>query len=721
LVNKETPELFHLKFEIEERAEELSKELKQNIKGFDVFTAKAKIQEFEERTWIYVRKNNTAIYVNIIVSAIRDINNKITGFLGIAHDITERKEAEEELKRVSTRLALATFAGGVGVWDYDIIENKLIWDDKMYELYGLKSNPIEILYDSWLAAIHPDDAERVGKEIEMAIDDIKNFDTEFQIIWSDESIHNIRALATVQHNQTGKSIRMIGTNWDITEQKNNERILLTARKEAESANKAKSEFLANVSHEIRTPMNAIIGFAEILKDKISEDKLKDHIKTILSSGRTLLTLINDILDLSKIEADRLEVEYEAINYNSLINDIEQIFSPKIQSKNLSCEVITHPDVPPYIYMDEVRFHQILFNIVGNAIKFTNKGFIRIETKVIPTKSKNTVELIIEIEDTGIGIPNNQLDLIFDAFTQQSGQSNRQFEGTGLGLAITKRLIKKMNGTIAVKSSVGKGSTFTITFKKIEIAKVNDTSEKNNEIQEREIKFLPATIMVVDDIDFNIQVVESMLDFANFRFISANSGEKALELLEFEKPDIIFMDIRMYGISGISTTEIIKKNDQLKHIPIIAFTASALQNQMDLINTLFDGYVGKPISKKTLIQTLKEHLKYNLGDEIEIEKSTKFNDTEIDEECLKEIPEIIVLLENDFVDNWKEISGNLIIFEIEEFCNKLQELSNQFNCNILQAYVSQLHDSIQSFDVELIDSSVKEFENLIEIMKNHIKQ
>ena len=850
LIGKKSPNCFHLESEISQRSIELSHELNRTIEGFEVFVAKARIQEHEERTWTYIRKDGSSIYVNLIVTAIRDNNKEVIGFLGIAsditdrieaekallqsskkweaiisaspdgigmvsfdgklefisdklvgiygfstdkkeeymgktifdfidpsnhkilnenitnlinkgidnkiseylaikkdnsqfyvdinstvlhdengkfsnilfvqRDITERKQAEEKIKQVSTRLALATYAGGVGVWDYDIPNNILLWDDQMFKLYGIENRDTDMEYNTWLACIHPEDAERANLEIKMAISGKKDFDTELRVNWPDGSTHNIRALATVQHDKKGEAVRMIGTNWDITEQKETEAVLLNARKEAEMANKAKSEFLANVSHEIRTPMNAIIGFAEILMDKTSDIKLKQHIKTILSSGRTLLSLINDILDLSKIEAGKLDVEFEAMNYVSIIQDIEQLFLPKVEAKNLSLEIINHANLPEYIYMDEVRFHQILFNLVGNAIKFTQKGFIRIETKIKQCKEKNKVDLIIEIEDTGIGIPENQQKIIFDAFTQQSGQSNRQFEGTGLGLAITKRLIEKMNGTISVESRVGRGSVFTVHFNDIEIANIKTKPEQQVNSNEREIFFSPATIMVVDDIDFNIQIVQHMLDFANFKFITANNAEMALELLQFEKPDIIFMDIRMHGMSGISATEIIKKTESTNKIPVIAFTASALHNEMEKIKQLFDGYLGKPVSKKTLIQTLKEHLKYTFGDEISTLKEANIFDIEINDSCSKVIPELLLIIDHEILDQWKEISGNLIIFEIEEFCNKLLKLSGEFKCNILKKYALQLNESIQTFDVELIEKNVKEFEDIVKLMKKHIK-
>ncbi len=506
---------------------------------------------------------------------------------------------------------------------------------------------------------------------------------------------------------------------DVTSIKENEKQLKIAKEEAEQMSKAKSEFLANVSHEIRTPMNAILGFSEILLDKIENPKHKEQIKAIISSGRTLLSLINDILDLSKIEAGRLDIEFEPMNFEHKISEIQQLFSPKVQQKQLALEIITSPDVPNFIFMDEVRFHQILFNIVGNAIKFTDRGYVKIESKITNRKNKK-FDLSIEIEDSGIGIPSDQIDKIFDVFTQQSGQSNRSYEGTGLGLAITKKLLEKMNGEISVKSKVGKGSTFTILFHNIEEAEGIHTTDRPIDTADKNLVFDKSTILVVDDIDFNIQVTRQLLEYEGLNFLESNSGEKAIEMLEFEKPDLIFMDIRMHGMSGISATEIIKNRPEWKEIPVIALTASALQSDEQQIKKMFDGYIRKPASKKDLLNAVKQFLPYKTEKET-MPLTEDILKLRLSEPANRElIAQMTANLEARFIPKWQSIKDTLVIFEIDEFCSELEKFNTEYQCEILQQYIMNLKDSVQEFNVEKIEENLNAFEELINTFKTALK-
>ncbi|NJK97299.1 MAG: PAS domain S-box protein, partial [Bacteroidales bacterium] len=249
-----------------------------------------------------VKKDGSLFYIDVNSTILFDSFGKPEFILFVERDITERKKSDEALKLATTRLTLATRAGGVGVWEYDLKSKELIWDDQMFALYGLKREDFIGAYNSWFDAVHPNDSVRVNTAIEMAISGDKEYNTEFRVIWPDGSVRNIRALATVERDKNNDPLRMVGTNWDITEQKRIEEALLKAKVEADLANKAKSEFLANMSHEIRTPMNAILGFSEALYHKLESKQHQKMIKSVLNSGNLLMSLLNDILDLSKIEA-----------------------------------------------------------------------------------------------------------------------------------------------------------------------------------------------------------------------------------------------------------------------------------------------------------------------------------------------------------------------------------------------------------------------------------
>ena len=388
------------------------------------------------------------------------------------------------------------------------------------------------------------------------------------------------------------------------------------RREAEDANKAKSEFLANMSHEIRTPMNAVLGYTELLSSTLVDQTQKDYINSIKSSGKSLLTLINDILDLSKIEAGKLEMEYDYVDTYSFFSEFERIFSLKVSEKGLKFILDITSGTPAGIYIDEARVRQIVFNLIGNAIKFTSEGKIVIKVftenpRIVnysKEKSEELIDLIIEVQDTGIGISKELQEAIFEPFVQEDDSKN--YGGTGLGLTITRRLTALMNGTIHVQSEPGKGSTFTVRIP--EIAYLRDFSKTTVDIQidPAEIVFEEAVILIADDVEHNRSYLRDALKNTKLKIVEAEDGIAAYKLAKEIVPDLIIADIRMPKMDGFQLLNKIKTDKKLKHIPVIAYSASVLKSQKERIHkSEFVGLLIKPVKVTELYLALMNILQY----------------------------------------------------------------------------------------------------------------
>jgi PAS domain S-box-containing protein len=397
---------------------------------------------------LYRRKDGTLFPVE--VSANGAIVDDYVLVYCVHRDITKRKRAEATLIETSERLTLATSAGGVGIWDYDVTRNVLRWDDQMYRLYGVPPNHFLGVYETWRNGLHPDDRERCHQEHQAALDGTKDFNTEFRVAWPDGTVHHIRALASVERDAAGRPLRMLGTNWDITALKqtaeglresNRQLAAATARAtelaaEAARANAAKSEFLANMSHEIRTPMNGVIGMTGLLLDSGLNDEQRHYAASVRASGEALLAILNDILDFSKIEARKLDLETVDFDLQLLIDDFLAMLAVPAHSKGLELACRVHPDVPTLLRGDPGRLRQILTNLVGNAVKFTNQGEIVVGATLLEELETECL-LRFTVRDSGIGIPEDKLGVVFDTFRQVDTSTTRKHGGTGLGLAISR--------------------------------------------------------------------------------------------------------------------------------------------------------------------------------------------------------------------------------------------------------------------------------------------
>lgn len=508
---------------------------------------------------------------------------------------------------------------------------------------------------------------------------------------------------------------------NVSERKKYERKLTEERDRANQANKAKSEFLANMSHEIRTPMNAILGFSEALYHKIESPHHQKMLKSILSSGNLLLSLLNDILDLSKIEAGMMELTHQPVDLSNIMREIKMLFLPKAEKSNLEINLHFSDGFPRLLMLDEIRVKQVLFNLVGNAIKFTHAGYVGIKAD-FETDGSGCGKLRIDVEDTGIGIPQSQQDIIFESFRQQSGQSNRIYEGAGLGLAISKRLAEKMYGKISVESEVGKGSRFTVI---IPCAQVNPGHETASvDPPDINIEFEPAEILIVDDVKSNIETVESLLEDTNLKVISAGDGATALEILKYTRPALILLDLRMPVMNGYELAQKINNDKGLSNIPLIAFTASVFGTEHGIKSGIFSNFLYKPVNRVSLFQELMRFLKYKPANVIATEPS----DSEVDSgnftpEILNKLPEIHESILLHFYPKWESIKDQLVLFKIEEFALELERLADLYNFRDLSRYAIRLKEELEMVDLEAIRESLQEFPGIVskisELIKNNI--
>jgi signal transduction histidine kinase len=386
---------------------------------------------------------------------------------------------------------------------------------------------------------------------------------------------------------------------------------LRAQKEkAEEADRAKSDFLAMMSHEIRTPMNAILGFGELLHDVVQSPQEKHYASAILTSGNSLLSLINDILDLSKIEAGKIDIQAENVVMSRFVSNLETLFSFRAAEKGLVYTVRADPSVPPLLSFDALRLRQVLVNLAGNAIKFCREGSVTVTLSADPATEDGSVRLRIEVADTGIGISEEHLDEIFRPFYQIDSRQGRQFQGTGLGLSISRRLVEAMDGTLKVESTLGKGSVFRVclptSLKRLpDLSGAEETSSQAVAVDFN--RLLPAKIVVADDEPLNRELIRNYLAGSPHQVFEAENGEQAVALCVKYQPDLVLMDIRMPAMDGREALARLRADERTRHIPLIAVTASSLLNSQQELKTIFDGFSDKPISRSRLFMELAKFL------------------------------------------------------------------------------------------------------------------
>lgn len=503
------------------------------------------------------------------------------------------------------------------------------------------------------------------------------------------------------------------------------RELLEEKLHAEQAVREKSAFLANMSHEIRSPMNAILGFSELLEPEGLTPKQSQYVRAIRDSGAALLHLINDILDLSKLEAGKLELHPDPTDMRDSCEFLRTVFGQQAVMKSLQLQFELSPNLPRALLLDRLRLRQVLVNLLSNAIKFTDRGCVKTRVSWESQGDSRSGTLLIDVEDTGIGIPAEELEEVFKPFVQADSLRTAEKEGTGIGLTIVKRLTELMGGSLAVKSAVGQGTVFHLRFANVPVSgrlPVGDHAEPGGAVDFND--FAPATLLMVDDNKTNRALMAGIFEKTHHQVHFANNGQEALECLGKAKPDVVLLDIRMPVMDGRTTLAEIRKQASLVSLPVIAVTASSRAGEETELQRQFSGYIRKPFSRQTLFVALAQFLqRASPGNGLESQNLG---------ETLQSIPipssdqaaqwqELALELRRQEATEWPTLRESLAVNETRAFAHKLFLLGQAAQCGPLATYAATLTTLADAYAIGQMERHLAAFPKLVESIESSLAQ
>lgn len=607
LIDQSTPANFHLVEEVAARSDELTAQYGQAIEGFRVFVHKAELDGAEIREWTYVRKDGLRLPVSLAVTAMRDEQGECIGYLGIAVDLTAQKVSEIAVASARDQLLMAAEVAELGIWSWTLADNALSWNDRMFDMYGqpLSLRETGLNYEHWHSRVHPDDVEMAASMLSQAVAGEAVYDPIFRVVRPDGSECIVQAGAQVERDANGIALRVTGINRDITVQRELESRLLDAKEQADASSAAKSSFLANMSHEIRTPMNAVLGMLHLVQNTELNPRQLDYVSKAETAAKSLLGLLNDILDYSKIEAGKLLLDAHPFELEPLMRDLAVVLSGNQGGKDVEVMFDLDTQLPSTLLGDSQRLQQVLINLAGNALKFTQQGQVVVRVEQLQRRGEQ-VQVRVEVSDTGIGISADQLERIFDSFTQAEASTTRRFGGTGLGLVISKRLINLMGSELQVSSEVGVGSRFWFdidlgVFKALPLRASCPGTDR------------PIRLLVADDNEVAGYLLVRMAEALGWQADLVHDGQQAVERAQQMQRagndyDVILMDWRMPTMDGLSAARLIRQQSQGQHAPMVvmvtAYGREVLSDVQQEGDAPFAGFLSKPITPQQLADTIQ---------------------------------------------------------------------------------------------------------------------
>jgi PAS domain S-box-containing protein len=642
---------------------------------------------------------------------ILDEHNRVLGSSGIMNDITERRCAEHLLRKSEEQYR--TIADNTS----DLIQKIGLDGAFLYLSPASRSmlgfEPEELVGQSFLSLVHAEDVQSARRFLHSAGHTDR---TEVLVcrmrhknggyVWAESSGRSM----TDSESESGRVV--ISLTRDISERLLAAEELRAAKEEAEAANRAKSEFLANMSHEIRTPMNAILGFAGLLEDHARDDKDQEFVRAILASGRDLLVLINDILDLSKIEAGAMDIQAKPVDAAGVFEEVHRIYAQRAKEKGLDLVLNVADDLPSYLLLDQIRTRQILVNLVGNAIKFADHGRVCINVQCARSSSAgDSVNLVLRVEDSGIGISAEDCAEIFKPFVQRSKRTMHRLGSSGLGLAISQRLAEMMGGQISVTSVPGQGSVFTLELHDVPIADPLESDAAEKQPEDVAPYFERATVAVVEDDPLNRRLLCDLLRPANLEPVEAENGQVALDIMRLSPPALVIMDLKMPVMDGYRAICLMKESPELRNIPVVVVSGAAMRHDREKAYAVgCDAFISKPVSRSEFFRALSRFLKPS-AESASKESALPPSMPGTLEPCIS--PELARELAGTMMQRWDAITRTMFLDDLQRFAGDVAAIAERHHANSIIEWSRSLERETGLFQIEQMIRTFQKFPRLID--------